>query len=475
MTRSALSGSMTKTLRWGMSLLLIALVAALLAVGAGGCGSKPAGDKAETPAAKQQKYYCPMHPTYTSDKLGDCPICNMRLVPIPEEESGADGASMHEDHGEASSTTEEAESSPMDHAAHGAAPARSSMTPSAEGAGGSAPGYVRVRISPEKQQLIGVRLARAESGDMSKTIRAVGKVEYDETRLHHFHTKVDGWIGKLYVAYTGQAVRAGSPLFTLYSPEMVATQQEYLLARTAAASAPPGSPLHDLVSSVEKRLLLWDLHGPQLEEIAQAGAPKTYVDIASHASGIVVEKQALEGMRVMPGEDLYSIADLSRVWVTAAIYEYELSDVKVGQEASITLSYGTADTLTGKITYIYPYLDEKTRSAQVRFEFPNQKLLLKPGMFANVELQIPMKGQVTIPVDAVFDTGNRQLVFVAKGGGLFEPRDVRLGSRFDARVAVTQGIAAGEEVVVGAQFLVDSESQLRAALAGMGSAGEHRH
>ncbi len=433
--------------------IAMALALAALAVG-WGCGKKEgaAGGEASSEREKAAMYYCPMHPTYTSDKPGDCPICNMRLVPMEDDAAGGGHEAMgHEGH---------------------AAEGEEKMP----GAATAPAGYVTVKISPRKQQLIGVRLARAEVGPEVRTIRTVGQVEYDETRLHHVHTKVDGWIGKLYVSYTGQVVEKGEPLFSLYSPEIVATQQEYLLARGAVARGPAGAEgVADLANSVERRLLLWDIYHPEIEEIERTGVPKTYIDIASHASGIVVEKKAIEGMRAMPGEDLYLIADLSRVWVTASIYEYELPLVREGQEATIGLSYSAGKKFTGRIAYVYPYLDEKTRTARVRIEFANPEFLLKPGMYANVEIEVPIAEGLTIPADAVLDSGDRQIVFVAKGDGYFEPREVRLGARIEDRVAVLEGIASGEEVVVGAQFLIDSESQLKAALAGMGAAGEHRH
>jgi multidrug efflux pump subunit AcrA (membrane-fusion protein) len=465
------------------SALAVALAVVSLGVGYG-CGQKDRtpGSKPSSESAPAAKYYCPMHPTYTSDKPGDCPICNMRLVPMKEGAAGE-----HSGH-----VAGDAERkivfyrSPMDPSVTSPVPMKDPMgmdyvpVYEDEVSGGAAPsgpqGYIPVRISPEKQQLIGVRLAKAEVGPEARTIRTVGRVEYDETRLHHVHTKVDGWIGTLYVSYTGQSVETGQPLFTLYSPEIVATQQEYLMSLAAAGkSGGAEGSVGDLAASAERRLLLWDIHHPEIEEIERAGQPKTYVDIVSHATGIVVEKKALEGMRAMPGEDLYVIADLARVWVTASIYEYELPLVRVGQAATIDLSYSPGRTFAGRIAYVYPYLDEKTRTARVRIEFDNPELLLKPGMYANVEIGVPLAEGITVPSDAVLDSGDHRIVFVAKGNGYFEPREVRLGARIDGRVAVLEGVAPGEEVVVGAQFLIDSESQLKAALAGMGGAGEHRH
>jgi Cu(I)/Ag(I) efflux system membrane fusion protein len=199
------------------------------------------------------------------------------------------------------------------------------------------------------------------------------------------------------------------------------------------------------------------------------------VDIVAHASGVVVEKRALEGMKAMPGEDLYLLADLSRVWITASIYEYELPLVRVGQKATVTLPSYPGTTFRGRIVHIYPYLDESTRTNAVRFEFENLDLKLKPGMYADVELQVPLGKAMTIPRDAVLDSGERQVVLVAAGEGRFEPREVTLGQRLGDSVVVLRGVKEGEEVVVGAHFLIDSESQLKAALKGFGKAGEHAH
>lgn len=418
--------------------LLLALLLALAGLGAviAGCGG--GGDSKAKPGASAEKvlYHCPMHPTYTSDKPGDCPICGMRLVKIEPEQ--------HEQ------------------AVEGSEPGAAGGHPT--------PGYVPVTISPEQQQLIGVRLARAGRGPGVKAIRTVGRVDYDETRLHHVHTKVEGWIGRLYVNYTGKTVQRGEPLFNLYSPELVSTQEEYLLARRAEGEA--GSAL---VESVRHRLELWDIPASEIKELESTGKPKTYVDISSHVAGIVVEKKALDGMRAMPGEDLYLIADLTQVWVTASIYEYELPLVRVGQPAVVTLSYFPGETFHGRIAYIYPYLDERTRTAQVRLEFENPGLKLKPGMYANVGLEVPIGEVVTVPRNAVLDSGDRQIVLVATGGGRFEPRQVTLGQELEDAVVVLEGVREGEEVVVGAHFLIDSESQLKAALAAMGAAGAHQH
>jgi Cu(I)/Ag(I) efflux system membrane fusion protein len=397
------------------------------------------GPRSERKAATATRYHCPMHPTYTSDKPGDCPICNMSLTPIPAD------------------TAAGSKQAAADHAGHGAP----ELSP---------PGRVPITISPAMEQRIGVRLARVERGAAERTIRAVGTIEYDETALHHVHTRVEGWIGRLYVASTGQVVRRGEALFSLYSPDLLASQEEYLNALAAG-----GDPTNPLAQAARRRLELREMTPRDIERLAAERRPRTHVDIVSHASGVVIEKTAIDGMRVMPGDDLYVIADLSRVWITAAIYEYELPLVHVGQEGTVTLSYFPGETFRGRVSYVYPYLDERTRTARVRLEFANPGGKLKPGMFANVELRGPGTDALTVPADAVLDSGEEQIVLVAAGGGRYEPRPVVLGPRLGDRVAVRSGIAAGEQVVVSAQFLIDSESQLKAALAGMSGGGEHRH
>ncbi len=431
-----------KTARYPLILALSAAVLLAALVALPGCGQKE--------EASATRYHCPMHPTYTSDRPGDCPICNMRLVPIE-----SDPLPAGHDH----------DAQPTGHTAAG------ETAPSSAGM----PMRVPVTLTPEMEQRIGVRLAHVERGPAQQQIRAVGTVEYNESGLHHVHTKVEGWIGKAYVANTGQQVRQGEPLFSLYSPELLATQEE--LIRALAMGGDSGATL---AQAARRRLELWDIRPSDIDAIATSGQARTTIDIVSHSSGIVVEKKALDGMRVMPGEEMYLIADLSRVWINAAVYEYELPLVRVGQEAKVALSYYPGETFRGRIDYIYPYLDERTRTAQVRFVFDNREMKLKPGMFANVELEVPLGDALQVPANAVLDSGEEQIVLVAAGGGRYEPRSVRLGQRLGENVIVLAGVEAGEEVVVGAHFLIDSESQLKAALAGMGAgseehSGAHQH
>lgn len=391
------------------------------------------GHEVASKEKKAKKYHCPMHPSYISDKPGDCPICGMKLVPIQEQE---------------------------------------------EAITVSVPGLAEVKISPERQQLIGVKTGAVERRALDKTIRTVGKVDYDERNLAHVHTRIEGWIKKLFVNYTGQLVKKGQPLFTIYSPEVVATQEEYLLALRAKKSL-QDNPFQDVASgsaalleAARRRLLLWEISEAQIAELERTGKPFTEVVIASHSSGFVIEKKALEGMRVEAGEDLYVIADLSDVWVYADIYEYELPLVKVGQEATVSLSYYPGETFQGKVVYIYPYLETQTRTAKVRIEFPNPGWRLKPGMFANVEIETERGEGLVVPGSAVLDSGERKIVFVDRGEGRFEPREVKLGGRAGEGFEVLQGLSEGERVITSANFLIDSESQIKAALGAMAG---HQH
>jgi RND family efflux transporter MFP subunit len=329
-----------------------------------------------------------------------------------------------------------------------------------------------VNLDLRRQQLIGVRTAPVERAAAAKTIRTVGTVRYDETRLADVNLKLEGWIRDLYVDYTGQRVREGDPLFTLYSPELLTTQQEYLLALNTR-DLMRGSQIADareyadrLVASARRRIELWDLPAEHVRALDETGQPQTAVTFRSPVSGYVIEKQALQGMHVMPGQTLYTIADLSVVWLEADVYEQEGPLVKEGQRATVTLDAYPGDRFTGRIIYIYPFVEENTRTVKVRFALANGSGRLKPGMYANVELEVPLGMSTTIPANALLDSGSRQLVFVAEGDGYFEPRDVTVGQRLGARVQILEGLQAGEQVATGATFFLDSESQLRASVQG---------
>jgi Cu(I)/Ag(I) efflux system membrane fusion protein len=336
-------------------------------------------------------------------------------------------------------------------------------------------------VSPVKQQLIGVKFSEVEMMPLQKTIRAVGRVDYDERKVAVVNLKISGWIKDLLVDYTGQLVRKGQPLFTIYSPELVSTQEEYLQALRALQNTPAAvanadnrqqpsgiAPVYinpqEVLNTARQRLLLWDITEDQIAELEKRGKPETYLTLHSPINGHVIMKMALKGMHVDPGMELYKIADLSTVWVYADVYEYELPFVKIGQNATITLSYLPGETFEGRITYVFPYLNINTRTARVRIELPNREGKLRPEMYAEVEIFVDLGNKLAIPQSAVLNTGVRQIVFVDQGDGIFEVRFVQLGARAKGLYEITEGLKAGERVVSYANFLIDAESKVQGVL-----------
>ena len=328
-----------------------------------------------------------------------------------------------------------------------------------------------VEIEPEKQQLIGVKTFAAEVMPLQKIIRTVGRIEYDERKLATINTKFEGWIEKLYVDYTGKHVKKGEPLAEIYSPELVATQQEFLnilkwnqsavSSQQSTVSSMLSQDAERIVDAARQRLKLWDITDEQIKKIEESGKPIRTLTIYSPVNGYVVQKMAVQGMKVMPGEKLFDLADLSTVWVISDIYEYELSSIKVGQPANISLSYFPEKVFSSTIDYVYPVLSGDTRTAKVRFTIANPSAQLKPQMFTNVEIKIDMGKRLAIPDDAVIDTGTRQIIYVDKGEGYFEAREVHIGLKADGMTEVLHGLEAGEKVAASGTFLIDSEAQLK--------------
>jgi len=336
-----------------------------------------------------------------------------------------------------------------------------------------APGTVQ--ISSQRQQLIGVKIGTVETRPLEKVIRTVGRVDYDERKIVTVTTKFMGWIEDLYVDFTGRYVRQGEPLLTIYSPELVSTQEEYLVALRARKDL-VRSPFpevaasgNSLAESAKRRLRLWDISDDQIKALEESGQVKKTLTLHSSFSGFVLEKMAYKGMNVMPGIALFKLADLSVVWLIADIYEFELPFIRLGQQASVQLSYIPGETFTGKAIYIYPSLNPETRTAKVRFEFPNPHGKLKPEMYANVEIKVHLGHKLAVPEGAIIDTGLRQMAIIDKGSGYFEPREVKVGTKVDNYYEVIKGLKAGEKVVTSANFLIDSESKLKEAVGGMAS------
>lgn len=347
-----------------------------------------------------------------------------------------------------------------------------------KGKGPAPPGFT---IEPEKVQKLGVRVEEAKLRAISHTFRTVGKIEYDERKVASVQSKVAGWIEKLNVNTTGQAVRKGDPLLEIYSPDLVSTQREYLLAleNREKLSASPFPEVRaageTMLDAARQRLRFWDISDEDIVRIEKTGAPSRTMVLRSPVNGVVVEKPALQGMAVMPGQALFKAADTSTVWLHADVYEYEVPHVQVGQRAHMELAGFPGEKFWGTVVFVYPFLQAETRTTKVRIEFPNPAGRLKPEMYATVEIHVHEKERKTpaVPESAVLDSGKRQVVFVDHGEGRFEAREVTTGARGDGYVQVLKGIKAGEKVVTSANFLLDAESNVRSALSKFGEAPPH--
>ena len=338
-----------------------------------------------------------------------------------------------------------------------------------------------VNLSPDRQQLIGVKIGTVEPRRMEKLIRTTGRVDYDEKRLVTISPKIGGWVEDLYVDFTGAYVKKGQPLLTIYSPELVSTQEEYLVALKAKEGfmkspfPEVASSGNTLAESARRRLKLWDISDDQIKALEQSGQPQKTLTLHSPYEGFLLERMVYRGMNVMPGAALFKLADLSVVWIYADIYEYELPLIRLGQVASVKLAYLPSETFTGKVIYIYPSLDPKSRTAKVRLEFANPKGRLKPEMYADVNLKIDLGEKLAVPEGAIIDTGIRQVAFIDKGSGYFEPREVKLGVKVDNYYEVIEGLKPGERVVTSANFLIDSESSFKEAVGGMAGMDHGSH
>jgi Cu(I)/Ag(I) efflux system membrane fusion protein len=339
-----------------------------------------------------------------------------------------------------------------------------------------------VEIPLDKQQMIGVKTVEVMEHELKKVIRTVGRIEYDERRLATVNMKFEGWIEKLHADYSGKYVKKGTPLAEIYSPELLATQQEFINALKWAgqnSGAENGSmkgmlnnDARSLVEAARQRLKFWDISDEQIKKIEESGKPVRTMTLYSPVSGYVVQKMAFQGMRAMPGEKLFDIADLSTVWIVAEVYENELGLVKQGLKAMISLSYFPGREMNAVIDYIYPVLSAETRTAKVRFTVPNPGMQLKPQMFTNVEITIPLGKKLAVPAEAVLDTGMRQIVYVDKGDGYFEPREIKTGVKVEEMLEVLAGLKQGEKVASSAIFLIDSEAQLKGVKP---LSGGHKH
>jgi membrane fusion protein, copper/silver efflux system len=393
--------------------------------------AQPAAGSAGTGAAADAKeqWQCPMHPSIVQDHPGDCPICGMKLVQV----AGASGGAP---------------------------------------AGGAAPeGLSAVTIDSNRQQLIGLKVAHAEQGAVGGTWRTNGRVAVDETRIHHVNVKFSGFMEHVHGDFVGRLVKKGEPLFSIYSPDLLVAQEEYLLAlRTRKTLGGNGSLAGDgekLVQAARRKLELWDVPRSEIERLERTGEPSRTITFYSPATGVLTKKDVVPGMRVNAGDMPFEIIDLSHVWVLADAYESDLGHVKPGMAATLTLKAFPNRTFSGRVAFVDPLLDPKTRTAKVRIDFPNATGELRPEMFGEVVLQGRSREGLRIPSDAVIDSGTKIVVFVSLGDGKFAPREVTLGERNPDFVEIASGLEKGDGVVTRANFLIDSESRLRASLAAL--------
>lgn len=423
-------------------------------------------------ATSGQLWTCSMHPQVLQDEPGLCPICNMNLVPVRAEPS-VDPAAADSGSGERRVKYWQA---PMDPTyirdEPGKSPMGMDLVPVYEDEA-EEPAEGLVRIDPTFVQNIGVQSVPVERRDIPFTIRTVGTLAYNDRQVALVNTKYEGWIEKVYVNYVGEAVELGQPLFEIYSPQLVTTQQEYLNAldyakRMTAGEYPDvGARATSLVASARQRLEYWDVSDEQIAELERTGVPTRTLAVESTVAGVVIEKmdQALEGMFATAGMNLYKVADLSTIWVEVDVFEHQVSWVKVGQRATVELPYEPGRTYSGRVRFLLPSFDSQTRTLKAAIELPNPSRRLRAEMFANVTLDVPSASNVlTVPQEAVIQSGRRNVVVLDQGNGTFLVSEVTLGVNGDGLHEVTSGVTEGDRVVVSAQFLIDSESSLREAI-----------
>jgi len=391
--------------------------------------------RAETGIPAKDLYFCPMHPQIQSNQPGTCPICNMDLVKKASDETSGPGTHP----------------------------------------------VGAVRINPEMQQLIGVEYGEVVEEPLFGTLLTVGRLTYDETRIARIQTKIEGWLERTFVDFTGMLVKKGQPLISVYSPELFSAQQELIIARQAleALAASEFSEIkasaESLYTATKQRLRLWNITEGEIREIEKRGVPRRALTFYSPIEGFVITRNAYPGQRIAPDTELYTIADLSTIWLLADVFEYEIARIQLGQTATMELSSFPGEIFTGVVSYIYPMMDSTSRTLKVRVQFPNPGFRLKPDMWANVSLKIDYGRQLSIPVSAVLDSGTEQIVFRALADGYFEPRRIQLGAQVGGRYIVLKGLERGERIVISGNFLIDSESKLKSALSGVESSAHAGH
>ncbi|MGA2174838.1 MAG: efflux RND transporter periplasmic adaptor subunit [Verrucomicrobiota bacterium] len=444
--------------------IVLLFLAATVAAGAFMAGCSKSRENGGAAQAAKTLYTCGMHPQVIQDHPGNCPICGMKLTPI-RKQAGVENAAASAGAQPGERKIKYYKSTMM--------PGEARPTPGKDSMGmDMVPVYEdeaaaesqTIAIDPVTIQNMGIRTAAVARGPLRRSIRTVGVIDYNETTLGDVTTKFKGWAEKLYVNATGQLVMRGDPLFEIYSPELYSAQVEYLLAAGSPANAAPGA--EGIRASALTKLKFFDISDEQIAELERTRQPRKTLRILAPQDGFVVEKNVVEGQMVDSGMKIYRLADLGLVWVQADIYEQDLAYIKLGQEATVTLSYLPDREFRGRVTYIYPNVDEKTRTARVRMEFHNPGYFLKPGMFATVKVVSELAPSVLlIPDMAILRSGEKTTVFVALDGGKFDPRTVTLGPQAENDdYQVLSGLSEGERIVTSGQFMLDSESQLREAI-----------
>ena len=469
-------GYVKKIRRGASRVLILLLLAATPAVAPvaflAGCGDPDStGTTEDGELAQVQLWTCGMHPNVIAEEPGQCPICGMNLTPLKRTAEADELATRDQAAGDQATGTVHETGGRHAPGMHVEATGEETSNQTAA-LSMNAASVASIVIDPVTIQNIGVQTAAVQERPLTRSIRTVGHLDYNEETFSRINVKYAGWIEQLYVNETGQQVAAGDPMLDIYSPELVAAQEEYLLAFQNVKNLENSTfenitrGAKTLLDASKRRLLYWDVTEAQIRELEERGAIARTMTIYAPSKGIVVERMAELGMRVTPGMDMYRMADLSTIWAFAHVYDADAPWLNPGLAAEMELPYNPGKVYRGTIDYIYPYLDRVSRDIRIRLVFPNRDLELKPQMYANIRLSTrSVRPVLVIPGSAVIHSGERNVVFVALEGGRFEPREVTLGMEGEGGyVQTTDGVRAGERVVTSAQFLIDSESRLQEAI-----------